>query len=156
MKKTLLFSLVLVFAFCCASSLVLVSCQKKEEEKKVCPPEKTEGKKFEMYSMSEMAALMEQMYVENKSVKEKISKGEPLGKFPEYYLKIHTAKFTDESENDDFFKENAKLFIEAQKELYSDPTNAKQNYNNGIDACIACHESKCGGPIPKIKKLYIK
>ncbi len=147
MKKTLLFSLVLVFVF---------SCQKKEEEKKVCAPKKTEEKKFEMYSMSEMAALMEQMYVENQSVKEKISKRETLGKFPEYYLKIHYAKFTDESENDDFFKENAKLYIESQKILYSNSTNKKENYNKGIDACIACHESKCGGPIPKIKKLYIK
>lgn len=146
MKKTLLFSL--VFA-------VFFSCQKKEEDKKACPPKKEE-KKFEMYTMSEMAALMEQMYVENKSVKEKIIKGESLGKFPEYYLKIHTAKFTDESENDAFFKENAKLYIETQKLIYSDPTNAKQNYNKGIDACIACHESKCGGPIPKIKKLYLK
>lgn len=146
MKKALLFSLMLILAF---------SCQKKEEEKKVCPPKKEE-KKFEMYSMSEMAALMEQMYVENQNVKDKILKGKSLGKFPEYYLKIHKAKFTDESENDDFFKENAKLFIEAQKKIYSDPTNAKANYNKGIDACIACHESKCGGPIPKIKKLYIK
>lgn len=146
MKKTVLFSLVFVFLF---------SCQKKEEEKKVCPPKKEE-KKFEMYSMSEMAALMEQMYVENQSVKDKILKGEALGEFPEYYLKIHTAKFTDESENDDFFKENAKLYIDAQKKIYSDPTNVKSNYNKTIDACIACHESKCGGPIPKIKKLYIK
>jgi len=147
MKKALLFSLLL---------LLFYSCQKKEEEKKVCTPEKSEGKKFEMYTMSEMAALMEQMYVENERVKDKISKGESLGKFPEYYLKIHTAKFTDESENDDFFKENAKLYIAAQKKVYSDPINVKANFNKGIDACIACHESKCGGPIPKIKKLYIK
>ncbi len=147
MKKALLFSLLLVLFY---------SCQKKEEEKKVCTPEKTEGKKFEMYTMSEMAALMEQMYLENKLVKEKISKGESLGNFPEYYLNIHTAKFTDESENDNFFKENAKLYIASQKKMYSDPTNVKENYNKGIDACIACHESKCGGPIPKIKKLYIK
>ena len=156
MKKTLLFSLVLVFTLCCISSLMLVSCQKKEQDKKVCTPQKSEGKKFEMYSMSEMAALMEQMYVENQSVKEKIINGKSLGKFPEYFLKIHTAKFTDESENDAFFKENAKLYIESQKAIYSNSTNVKMNYNKGIDACIACHESKCGGPIPKIKKLYIK
>jgi len=150
--KKLLFSF--VFVFCCACSFV--SCQKKEEEKKVCTPDKKEGKNFEMYSMSEMAALMEQMYVENQSLKNKILKGEPLGKFPDYYLKIHTAKFTDESDNDDFFKENAKLYIDAQKLLYDDPSNAKLNFNKAIDACITCHESKCGGPIPKIKKLYIK
>lgn len=154
MKKALLFSLIILFCF--TSSLMLVSCKKEDEKKKVCTPEETQEKKFEMYTMSEMAALMEQMYVENQSVKDKILKGKPLGKFPDYYHKIHTAKFTDESENDVFFKENAKLYIETQKVLYSNSTSVKENYNNGIDACIACHESKCGGPIPKIKKLYIK
>ena len=147
MKKAFLLSLVMLTFF---------SCQKKEEEKEVCTPKKTEGKKFEMYTMSEMAVLMEQMYVENERVKEKIVKGEDVGKFPEYYLKIHTAKFTDESENDAFFKEKAALFIDAQKLIYSNPTNEKKNFNKGVDACITCHESKCGGPIPRIKKLYIK
>ncbi len=136
--------------------LLVFSCQKKEE-KATCPPEKKEeGKKFEMYKMSEMAALMEQMYVENKNVKERIIKGEPVGKFPEHFLKIHTAKFTDESDNDAFFKENANVFIETQKLIYDDPKNAKQHFNDGIKACLTCHETKCGGPIPRIKKLYIK
>jgi hypothetical protein len=145
MKYFFLFSTVLLLVF---------SCQKKEEEKNTCPPKK-ESKKFEMYKMSEMAALMEQMYVENKMVKERILKGEPIGKFPEYFLKIHTAKFTDESDNDVFFKENAALYIDAQKLIYDDPANAKQHYNDGVKACLTCHETKCGGPIPKIKKLYI-
>lgn len=147
MKKALLVSLTLLLFFSC----------KKEEEKETCPSPKKE-KKFEMYSMSEMAALMEQMYVQNEKVKEMIGKGELPGDFPEYYMKIHTAKFTDESENDAYFKEKAALYITAQKQLYSDknPDNAKENYNNGVDACISCHENKCGGPIPKIKKLYLK
>jgi cytochrome c553 len=89
-----------------------------------------------------MAGLMEQMYVQNLSVKEKIAKGEAIGEFPEYYLKINTAKFTDEADNDFFFKADSK--------------NLKENYNAGVDACITCHQKKCGGPIPKIKKLYIK
>ncbi len=153
MKKALLVSLGLLLFF---------SCQKKEAEKKEevkkCTSDKPSGKKFEMYTLSEMAALMEQMYVENERVKEKITEGKPLGKFPEYYLKIHTAQFTDPSENDAFFKEKAALYITAQKQLYSDtnPANLKKNYNNGIDACLRCHENKCGGPIPKIKKLYLK
>lgn len=148
MKRFFLFSTCLIVAF---------SCQKKEETKGTCSPEKVEkGKKFEMYQMSEMAALMEQMYVENKNVKERILKGEQVGKFPEYFLKIHSAKFTDETDNDAFFKENAALYITAQKLIYDDPVNAKQHFNDGVQACLTCHESKCGGPIPKIKKLFIK
>src|SRR6478672_7812993 len=139
MKYIFLFSAVL---------FVMVSCQKKEEQKETCAPEKkTEGKKFEMYKMSEMATLMEQMYIENKKVKEQIISGQPIGSFPEYYLKIHTAQFTDEADNDAFFKENAKLYIEAQKQLYDDPKNAKQHFNDGVKACLTCHETKCGGPI---------
>lgn len=146
MKKIILF--VLVFGF--------LSCQKKEvkakEEK--CSPAKE--KKLEMYQMSEMAALMEQMYVDSKRAKERIQKGEAIGQFPEHFLKIHTAKFTDETENDPFFKQKAKDYIAAQQLLYSDPQHQKENFNRGVDACLKCHENKCGGPIPRIKKLYIK
>lgn len=155
MKKN--FTLVLIFGlFCFASSLTLVSCQKKEQkvEEKKCSPVKE--KKLEMYEMSEMAALMEQMYVENKRLKERIQNGDTIGTFPKYFLKIHTAKFTDETDNDLFFKVKAKEYIAAQQLIYSNPKNAKENFNAGVDACMKCHENKCGGPIPRIRKLFIK
>lgn len=135
----------------------LLSCQKKEEskiEEQKCPPKK--GKKLEMYQMSEMATLMEQMYVDNQRLKERIQKGEAIGEFPQHILKIHTAKFTDESENDLFFKVQARAYIRAQQLIYSDAENAEKHFNAGVDACLKCHEQKCGGPIPRIKKLYIK
>jgi hypothetical protein len=133
----------------------LFSCQKKDEkaEKKSTS---VKEKKLEMYEMSEMATLMEQMYVDNKRLKERIQKGDTIGTFPEHFLKIFTAKFTDETENDLFFKQKAKDYITAQQLIYSDPKNAKEHFNTGVDACLKCHESKCGGPIPRIKKLYIK
>ena len=109
-----------------------------------------------MYEMSEMATLMEQMYVDNQRLKERISKGDTIGKFPNHFLDIHKAVMTDETENDAFFKEQAALFIQSQELIYKDPKNAKIHFNDGVNACIRCHEVKCGGPIPKIKKLYIK
>ena len=114
------------------------------------------GKKFEMYSMSEMSLLMEQMYVDNEKLKERIKNGETIGAFPNHFLQIHKAAMTDDAENDAFFKKQAANFISAQELIYKDPKNAKQHFNNGIDACIQCHQVKCGGPIPRIKKLYIK
>lgn len=145
MKKIIV--LVLVFG--------LFSCQKKEvKAEKKCNSVKE--KKLEMYEMSEMATLMEQMYVDNKRLKERIQKGDTIGTFPKHFLKIFTAKFTDESENDLFFKQKAKDYITAQQLIYSDPKNTKEHFNAGVDACLKCHESKCGGPIPRIKKLYIK
>lgn len=148
--------LLILTAFC--------SCKNQEEkvviDKKEAVADSTKSdskdKKFEMYQMSEMAVLMEQMYAHNASIKEKISKGENVGKFPNFFQKINTAKFTDESDNDLFFKQNAELFLNAQQLIYTDSKNAKEHYNAGIDACITCHKSKCGGPIPRIKKLYLK
>jgi len=141
-------------------TLSLFSCQKKEEKKEVKKEEKQcssgSGKKLEMYQMPEMAALMEQMYVDNQRLKERIKKGDTIGQFPQHFLKIHKAVMTDDSDNDVFFKEQAAKFIKAQELIYKDPKNAKEHFNDGVDACIQCHQQKCGGPIPRIKKLYIE
>ncbi|WP_333601116.1 hypothetical protein [Flavobacterium sp.] len=141
-------------------ALSLFSCQKKVEQKEVKKEEKQcssgKGKKMEMYQMSEMAALMEQMYVDNQRLKERIKKGDTIGQFPQHFLKIHKAVMTDDSDNDAFFKVQAAKFIKAQELIYKDPKNAKEHFNNGVDACIQCHQQKCGGPIPRIKKLYIE
>ena len=137
----------------------LTSCQNKEAKETCENNDSTKSgseKKFEMYEMSEMAALMEQMYVDNERLKERIVKGDTIGKFPQHFIKIHKAVMTDETDKDAFFNEQAAKFIKAQELIYEDPKNAKEHFNNGIDACIKCHEVKCGGPIPKIKKLYIK
>ena len=144
--------LILLFA------ITAISCQNNEkkvdvkEEKNSCHKEK----KFEMYKMSEMASLMEQMYAYNKQIRDRIIKGDTVGKFPNFFNKIYTAKFTTPSDNDDFFKENANKYLVAQKLIYNDTKNVKENFNKGLDACVTCHQGKCGGPIPRIKKLYIK
>lgn len=142
---------ILLFLF-----LTFMSCVKKESKEAQESCDKgSKGKSFEMYQMSEMSTLMEQMYVDNQRLKARIINGDTIGKFPNHFLKIHLAVMTDSSENDAFFKEQAKLFIKAQELIYQDPKNAKQHFNEGVDACLQCHEVKCGGPIPKIKKLYI-
>ncbi|RZJ36664.1 MAG: hypothetical protein EOO51_00685 [Flavobacterium sp.] len=147
MKK--LFSFVIV--------ILLVSCNKKETDSKSCEADgRTKAKKFEMYEMSEMSALMEQMYTDNQRLKERLSKGEAVGEFPDHFLQIHKAAMTDDKENDEFFKQQAALFIKSQRLIYEDPANAKKHFNDGVNACLSCHQVKCGGPIPRIKKLYIK
>ena len=141
--------------------LLIFSCNKKEEKQagELCAPETAaspKGKKFEMYELSEMSMLMEQMYVDNERLKERIQKGDTIGKFPNHFLKIHKSAMTDDTENDAFFKEEADKFINAQKLIFEDPENAKKHFNEGVDACLRCHQVKCGGPVPRIKKLYIK
>lgn len=142
--------------------IALTSCNRKIEKTEAIDAsvqkssEKKEDKKFEMYEMSEMSLLMEQMYVDNERLKERIKKGDTIGKFPNHFLKIHKAVMTDDKENDAFFKEQASHFIKAQQMIYEDPKNAKEHFNRGVDACLKCHQVKCGGPIPRIKKLYIE
>jgi hypothetical protein len=63
---------------------------------------------------------------------------------------------TDPSENDEFYKQHAQLFIESQEKIYQEKGKEKENFNAMVNACISCHEVKCTGPIVRIKKLYIK
>lgn len=150
MKQVIL--LLLCATFCISSCNKKAPAKKDEAVKEV----KTGAKEFKMYEMSEMAALMEQMYVDNQRLKERIANGDTIGKFPQHFMKIHASAMTDESENDAFFKEQAAKFIAAQEKIYNDPKNAKQHFNDAVSSCVACHEGKCEGPIPRIKKLYIK
>ncbi|HEX8561487.1 MAG TPA: hypothetical protein VF676_00780 [Flavobacterium sp.] len=150
MKKVVLFVV----------AILLLSCHSKDTaaKNKDCAekPAAAKKKKFEMYAMSEMSVLMEQMYLDNERLKERIKNGDTIGEFPNHFLRIHKAVMTDTKENDAFFKEQAANFIKAQEQIYLDPKNAAQHFNKGIDACIKCHQVKCGGPIPRIKKLYIE
>lgn len=138
---------------------LLLACQQNNEGQANSASGKIEdkvaGKEFEMYSMSEMSLLMEQMYVDNERLKKRIQNGDTIGEFPNHFMKIHQASMTDDTENDEFFKAKAAEFIMAQELIYKDPKNAKEHFNNGVSACIECHTVKCGGPIPRIKKLYI-
>jgi esterase/lipase len=147
MKKSLL--VCIAVSFC-------ISCKKEANKSTVVRNEKGQGKNFEMYEMSEMAMLMEQMYVDNEQLRNRIKRGDTIGKFPNHFLEIHAAVMTDQLENDAFFKMQAANFIQAQELIYEDPKNAKDHFNKGVDACIKCHEVKCSCPIPRIKKLYIK
>lgn len=135
------------------SAIFFFSCNTKKEESVEKTTENSE--EFEMYEMSEMAALMEQMYVVNEQLKERIINGDTIGVFPQHFTKIHDAVLTDDTDKDAFFKFQALKFINDQELIYKDPKNAKKHFNNGVDTCIECHKVKCGGPIPRIKKLYI-
>ena len=143
MKKILLFCFYLLF----------VSCKNECQEEKKCVP--NTSKKLEMYQMSEMASLMEQMYVHNKQLREKIIKKDSLGEMPKYFLNISKAKMTKGKERDDFYITKADYFLKRQTEIYSSK-NKEKSYNTMVNACISCHEVKCGGPIDRIKTLYIK
>ena len=148
MKKLLLIVLTVAFA---------TSCQQKNEKiEAVTVKDSVADAKFQMYEMSEMAALMEQMYAYNTQLKERIITNQDLGSYPVAFDKLHTAVLTEASDRDPFFNDQAIKFIEAQKAIYADPVQAKDNFNKMVNQCLECHSKKCGGPIPRIKKLIIQ
>ena len=119
---------------------------------------KKEKEPLIMVEQSEMSLLMNEMFAFNESIKQQIKDGKLNNDFPEHFNKIHTAVLTDSTVRDEAFKKDAQLFLDAQKALFEVETSEelKLHYNNAVNACISCHEVTCVGPIPRIKKLYVK
>ena len=109
-----------------------------------------------MYQPTEMALLMRKMYEVNNLVKTQIINKDTLLSFPQEFSNIHTAVLTKPSDRDIEFDSLAKVFIDHQKATFSTSSDSLVfHFNKSITTCISCHESRCVGPIPKIKKLLI-
>ena len=152
----LMLTIVTLCTSCKKETVIKASAKSEAKKDTAANCKKPANKEFKMYEMSPMAALMEQMYVDNQRLKERITKGDTIGTFPKHILNIHTSVMTDATDNDAFFKTQAAKFISTQQLIYSDPVNAKAHFNEAVTSCVTCHEGKCEGPIPRIKKLYIK
>ena len=96
--------------------------------------------------------MYDSLAVENKVIK---SGGLPT-KFPDSFLKIHTAKPTTSNTKPASFDNFATDYINAVKVLYSSPKeDAKRNYNLVVQKCESCHQISCPGPLKKINALKI-
>ncbi|NNK82493.1 MAG: hypothetical protein HKO92_05175 [Flavobacteriaceae bacterium] len=139
-----------VFLFC--FFICLASCKEQTEIAK------TEKEPLIMVEQSEMALLMNEMFAFNESIKQQIKEGKLHNVYPEHFNKIHTAVLTDPTDRNAAFKKDAQHFLDAQKSLFevTSTEELKTYYNNAVNACISCHEVTCVGPIPRIKKLFIK
>ncbi len=110
-----------------------------------------------MYQPSEMTKLMREMYLFQEKSKKQIENGELPLDFPEKFKKIHTAELSDQFEHDKSFQNFTNLYFKNIDRLNnSTKENAKKDFNIAIQSCIACHQTTCTGPIPRIKKLLIK
>ena len=133
---------------------IFFSCQTEKKENKEPVSNKEE---LVMYIPSEMTTLMREMFEFQENSKKQIEKGELPLDFPEKFKKIHSAKLSDQFEHDASFQGFTTLYLQDIANLgKSTKKTAKQNFNKAIQTCIACHETTCHGPIPRIKKLLIK
>ncbi|WP_339659280.1 hypothetical protein [uncultured Polaribacter sp.] len=128
---------------------LVIGCNQKKELNIVI----TEGTTAKQ---SEMAALMLQMYQVNLENKGLILEGKTPNDFPKEFLNIHTAQLTDPSVRTPNFEVFSEMYINTfQQEAATDKVLVKEKHNATINSCIACHNTTCIGPIPKIKKLLI-
>lgn len=137
--------------------ILIFSC--KDVKNTTTEPTIVDGtEKYEVYQGSEMANLMKGMYAYNMQLKQEVIAGEIVSEFPEEFLKIHSAEFSESKSRNQTFDHYSGKFIEAQKLVFTqDSTNSLVGrYNDAINLCITCHQTECTGPIPKIKKLLIK
>ncbi|MGR7813691.1 hypothetical protein [Lacinutrix undariae] len=144
-----------LFALFICSCLFFVACGNSEKE---TPTPKKKKIVYDMYEPSEMAILMNKMYDYNLQLKKDVLEGKELTKFPIDFMKIHSAQLTQEKHRDEGFESFSKLFIAAEKEIFNtdSPLNIDERFNTMVNLCVACHQTRCTGPIPRIKKLLIK
>jgi len=143
------FQFIIIFVL----GLIFSGCKKGEN--------KPETAFQEVYEMSEMALLMEEMYNSLEKDKELVQKQKTLGAIPNEFHKIHTAEMTTSFERTEEFKGLADLYLKNLHQLYQteihDP-NRVESFNNTVKACITCHRSDAGciGPVSRIGKLLIE
>ncbi len=135
-------------------SVLLVSCGFSNEEE---VEKENEEFVFDLYEPSEMSLLMNTMFEHNEKIKQEIIAGKIPDTFPEEFMKIHTAKLSDNKYRNETFEAYSKVLIENEEAIFDTTlqTPIVQRYNNVINTCISCHTTECTGPIPRIKKLLI-
>jgi hypothetical protein len=134
--------------------LLLAACQSTDKK----TTEASAEKKYVMYEPSEMGGLMQDFYAYNEQLKAEILEGKDLTQMPEEFLDIHTATMTDPDGRNAIFKAYAPTYIKLQQAVHDTTStiDVKTRYNNAINVCLACHQTECVGPIPRIKKLLIQ
>lgn len=106
---------------------------------------------------SELALLMREMLLSANNMKALIVAGNFSEKFPDIFLKIHTAKPTDADTKHESYDAFATNYIDNLQLLCKSPkTETVKNYNAVINSCLNCHNEHCPGPIKTIEKLFIK
>jgi hypothetical protein len=97
------------------------------------------------------------MYDVHEDIKKDIQAGNTPTEFPKEFLKIFTAKLTDDKPYNDTFKAFSKVYIDNERAIFDTESEIPltNRYNNAINTCISCHTTECVGPIPRIEKLLI-
>jgi len=108
----------------------------------------------DMYEPSELALLMRQMEAENLSLRRAILEDDSLI-FPQAYHHLNTSRPTQEGTIDENFKAFSAAYTQSMNNLQEGDSNIVYRFNQGVQACVSCHQQFCGGPIERIQQLII-
>ena len=142
-------------------TLLLVNCNQQQEDKILSNKNDSTNCKKETplnpNGDSELSVLMRKMLHTSESLKDMIKKGTIPEKFPEEFLKIHTAKPTDSETKKASFNGFADNYLNNLNALYNSPKEELTgNYNAVINSCVSCHTEHCPGPLRAIRKLKLE
>lgn len=159
MKNAFLRNKFVIVIFLLTVFFVFVQCSGKEKQSSDNAEEESAScttKPVNPNGDSELSVLMRDMRSSSESLRQKIVQGVLPEKFPEEFLKIHTAKPTDSETKKASFEGFANSYIYNLQILYHSPKEElTQNYNAVVTACANCHSEHCPGPLKAINKLKI-
>jgi len=107
---------------------------------------------------SELAQIMQDMHEEATKRKASLESGVLDTTLSETLFAMITAQPTKPHMTGEGFEPYAKSFIGIYNQIHvaEKVDDQIQAHNNMVDACIACHNQFCNGPISRIEKLYVK
>lgn len=157
---------VLIFSACLFLSSIFYNCSNQQNTDAESDTQKDStsvsslkpqnvDKTFYPNDDSELAWLMRQMYEDGEKIKLAVLNKQLPEDFRAKFKNIHTATPTDESVKGEVFDSSAKAFLATLDKFYAEKENQVENFNLVVNACVACHQNYCPGPIKKIKKLTI-
>ena len=137
-------------------ALLLASCQNADPKasKAVPPSVDPPVQKSHVYSPSDLALEMRDIYAKLKIVGHELKNNEPvtdsllLG-----YERVLEVSGIEPADTNQSFQAFAQLWLGRVGAFKAE--KSEENYNAVMDGCVACHQERCPGPIPKIKRLKL-
>ena len=137
-----------------ALSILTWGCSEKQAN--LPSAEKPRREPPKMYEYSELAAVMESVYTFHKALKDSITGNKPLPEIPDWnYALLHSEATNPKELQGDYQLLVEKFSSEMAKIAHSEHEKQIAAFNASVQACLQCHQTRCQGPIPRIKKLLI-
>jgi hypothetical protein len=105
---------------------------------------------------SELALMMRTMQADLRTAREAIVAGKPVAGMRERHRKMRCSWPTTASDRNPVFDGFAQAYLAKVAVLEAaPPAQAAEAFHGVLDACRACHEQSCPGPIAAIEALRI-